>query len=154
MVTRIKNLDSVHVDRLTELLRRLEPVGGIEVYIQAVGFMQWGRKFKLCHDDTILRNFMTLPPRDIDFLPCHFAAEATVRGNGPKTRNFGGPLDASALRNMDKYMERYGGELMLTIQSVEIDTDESDSSSEDLHMPELEYVVNDGNGQSTHASPQ
>merc|ERR1712023_322781 len=47
--------------------------------------------------------------------------------------------------NMDTYMEPYGGELMLTIQSVEIDTDESDSSSEDdesdsssgdLHMPE------------------
>ena len=32
--------------------------------------------------------------------------------------------------------------------------DESDSSSEDLHMPELEYVVNDGNGQRTHVSPQ
>ena len=94
LVTRIKNLDSVHVDRLTELLRRLEPVGGIEAYIQALGFMPWGRKFKLCHDDTILRNFMTLPPRDIDFLPCHFAAEATVRGNGPNTRNFGDPLDA------------------------------------------------------------
>ena len=162
LVTRIKNLDSVHGDRLTALLRRLEPVGGIEAYIQALGFMPWGRKFKLCHDDTILRNFMTLPPRDIDFLPFHFAAEATVRGNGPNTRNFGDPLDASALRNMDTYMEPYGGELMLTIQSVEIDTDESDSSSEDdesdsssegLHMPELEYVVNDGNGQSTHASP-
>ena len=165
---------------------------------------------------------MTLPPRDIDFLPCHFAAEATVRGNGPNTRNFGDPLDANAFgpavealidegkwpfrlsfainnavlrsgnvcgllrsdtpdylaslcihttsrsigaanRPMDTNMEPYGGELMLTIQSVEIDTDESDSSSEDdqsdsssenLHMPELEYVVNDGNGQSTHASPQ
>ena len=51
-------------------------------------------------------------------------------------------------------MEPYGGELMLTIQSVEIDSDESDSSSEDLHMPELECVFNDGNGQSTHVSPQ
>ena len=60
-------------------------------------------------------------------------------------------------------MEPYGGELMLTIQSADINSDESDSSSEDdesdsssegLHMPELEYVVNDGNGQSTHASPQ
>ena len=69
----------------------------------------------------------------------------------------------AANRPMDTNMEPYGGELMLTIQSVEIDTDESDSSSEDdesdsssedLHMPELEYVVNDGNGQSTHASPQ
>ena len=52
---------------------------------------------------------------------------------------------------------------MLAIQSADINSDESDSSSEDdesdsssedLHMPELEYVVNDGNGQSTHASPQ
>ena len=32
--------------------------------------------------------------------------------------------------------------------------DESDSSSEDLHTPELGYVFNDGNGQSTHVSPQ
>ena len=57
----------------------------------------------------------------------------------------------------------YGVELMLTIQSADINSDESDSSSEDdesdsssedLHMPELEYVFNDGNGQSTHVSPQ
>ena len=104
LVMRIKNLDSVHVNRLTALLRRLEPVGGIEAYIQALGFMPWGRKFKLCHDDTILRNFMTLPPRDIDFLPCHFAAEATVRGNGPNTRNFGGPLDALSIK---KYIDDF-----------------------------------------------
>ena len=68
MVTRIKNLDSVHGDRLTALLRRLEPADGIGAYIQAVGFMPWGRKFKLRHDDTILRNFMALPLRDIEFL--------------------------------------------------------------------------------------
>ena len=48
----------------------------------------------------------------------------------------------------------YGVELMLTIQSADINSDESDRSGEDLHMPEFEYVVNDGNGQSTHASPQ
>ena len=60
----------------------------------------------------------------------------------------------AANRPIDTNMEPYGGELMLTIQSVEIDSDESDSSSEDLHMPELECVFNDGNGQSTHVSPQ
>ena len=104
MVTRIKNLDSVHVNRLTALLRRLEPVGGIEAYIQALGFMPWGRKFKLRHDDTILRNFMALPLRDIEIVLCHFAAEATVRGNGPKTRNFGGPLDALSIK---KYIDHF-----------------------------------------------
>ena len=70
---------------------------------------------------------------------------ATTRSIGAANR----PIDV----NMEPY-GLYGVELMLTIQSVEIDTDESDSSSEDLHMPELEYVVNDGNGQSTHVSPQ
>ena len=79
---------------------------------------------------------------------------ATTRSIGAANR----PIDT----NMEPY-GLYGVELMLTIQSADINSDESDSSSEDdesdsssevLHTPELEYVFNDGNGQSTHVSPQ
>ena len=117
--------------------------------------MPWGTRFKLREDDAILAKLAQCDLYELGYILEVFSAESTVRGNGPKSTNFGMPLDFKATK---KYID-----LMLTIQSADINSDESDrsseddesdSSSEDLHMPELEYVFNDGNGQSTHVSPQ
>ena len=116
---------------------------------------KWPFRLSFAINNAVLRsgNFCALLRANTPDYVASSCIHATTRSIGAANR----PIDT----NMEPY-GLYGVELMLTIQSADINSDESDSSSEDdesdsssedLHMPELEYVVNDGNGQSTHASP-
>ena len=88
--------------RLKDFLSRLVPEGGILAYIKDVNFMPWGTRFKLREDDAILAKLAQCDLYELGYFLEVFSAEATVRGNGPKSSNFGMPLDYTAMK---KYID-------------------------------------------------
>ena len=100
IVAKLQGPSNDDSQRLKGPLSCLVPEGGILDNTKDLNFMPLGMRFKLRDDDatSILVKLAQCDLYELGYVLEVFFAEATVRGNGPQSTNFGMPLDFTATK--------------------------------------------------------